>query len=110
MPAAAKMSLLLRAEAERIRLMERCRLGGDGEGKAMMAKQRGKGKKKKKKKQKTQGGEGGGVFKNGARRDDRANNEGVAWRCEANRWEQPISHLTGGDSGDFWDERQDRAN
>lgn len=50
------------------------------------------------------------MFKNGARRDDRANNEGVARRCEANRWEQPISHLTGGDSGDFWVERQDRAN
>lgn len=87
--------------------MERCRLGGDGEGKGMVAKLRGKGKKKK---QKTQGSEGGGVFKNGAWRDDRANNEGVARCCGANRWEQPISHLTGGDSGDFWDERQDRAN
>lgn len=77
----------------------------------MVAKLRGKGKKKRKKKnQKTHGGEGGGVFKNGARRDDRANNEGVARRCEANRWEQPVSHLTGGDGGDFWDERQDRAN
>lgn len=30
-PAASETSLL-RAEAERIRLMERCRLGGDGEG------------------------------------------------------------------------------
>lgn len=67
-----------------------------------------KAKKKRRKTRKLK--EGGGVFKNGARRDDRANNEGVARRCEANRWEQPISHLTGGDSGDFWDERQDRAN
>lgn len=48
MPAAAKMSLLLRAEAERIRLMERCRLGGDGEGTGMVAKLRGKGKKNRK--------------------------------------------------------------
>lgn len=44
------MSLLLRAEAERIRLMERCRLGGDGEGKGMVAKLRGKGKKKERRK------------------------------------------------------------
>lgn len=44
------MSLLLRAEAERIRLMERCRLGGDGEGKGMVAKLRGKGKKKREEK------------------------------------------------------------
>lgn len=79
--------------------MERCRLGGDREGKEMVAKQRGKGKKKRKKQ--TQGGEGGGVFKNGARRDDKANNEGVARHCEANRWERPISHLTCSDSEDF---------
>lgn len=62
-----------------------------------MAKQRGKGKKKKQ----TQGSEGGGVFKNGAQRDDKANNEGVARHCEANRWERPISHLTCSDSGGF---------
>lgn len=81
--------------------MERCRLGGDGEGeKETVAKQRGKGKKRDEKKQ-SQGGEGGGVFKNGARRDDKANNEGVARRCQANRWERPISHLTCSDSGDF---------
>lgn len=54
-PAASETSLL-RAEAERIRLMERCRLGGDeGEGEVeRVAKQRGevgekKGRKKKSK-------------------------------------------------------------
>lgn len=49
-PAAAKMSPLLRAEAERIRLMERRRLGGDGEGKGMVAKRCGKKAKKNRKK------------------------------------------------------------
>lgn len=60
---------LLRAEAERIRLMERCRLGGDGGGKGVAAQQREKTSRR---------GRRRDVFKNGLQQDDRANNEGVA--------------------------------